>query len=90
MDPPIFGMVPKGKNWKLNNDLPQLIESSLKILDSSNRFFILNTYSPQLKIHELKKMLSKIPDFPNHFESTTLGLKSTSGKELELGDLVRF
>lgn len=90
MDPPIFGMVPKGKNWKLNNDLPQLIENSLKLLDPSNRFFILNTYSPQLPLHDLKKMLPKIPGFPNNFESTTLGLKSSSGKELELGDLVRF
>lgn len=90
MDPPIFGMVPKGKNWKLNNDLPKLVENAMKILDPSKRFFILNTYSPQLPLSDLKTMLSKIPGFPNHFESTTLGLKSPSGKKLRLGDLVRF
>lgn len=90
MDPPIFGMVPKGKKWKLNSDLPKLIESAMKILDISTRFFILNTYSPQLPLSELKKMLSKIPRFPSHFESTTLGLKSSSGRELELGNLIRF
>ncbi len=90
MDPPIFGMVPKGKNWKLNSDLPELIKNVMRILDKSNRFFILNTYSPQLPLEDLKKMLSKIPDFPSPFESKTLGLKSSTGKEIELGDLIRF
>ncbi len=90
MDPPIFGLAPKGKPWKLNQDLPELIENSMKVLDPQNRFFILNTYSPQLPLSELKKMLSNIPGFPNQFESTTLGLKSSAGKELELGNLVRF
>lgn len=90
MDPPIFGLVPKGKNWKLNNDLPELIENAMKILDPVHRFFILNTYSPRLPLQDLKKMLSKVPGFPNHFESTTLGLKSSSGKKLELGNLIRF
>lgn len=89
MDPPIFGLGPKGKNWKLNRDLPELIENAMKLLDPQNRFFILNTYSPQLPQSDLNKMLSKIPGFPNHFESTTLGLKSSLGKELELGNLVR-
>ncbi|GAB5410427.1 MAG: class I SAM-dependent methyltransferase [Balneolaceae bacterium] len=90
MDPPIFGMVPKGKKWKLNSDLPGLVSDVIKILDPSNRFFILNTYSPQLPVAELKKILSKVPGFPSHFESTKLGLKSSNGKELELGDLIRF
>lgn len=90
MDPPIFGLAPKGKPWKLNQDLPDLIGNVMKILDPKNRFFIMNTYSPQLPKSELEKMLTKVSGFPNHFESTTLGLKSSAGKELDLGNLVRF
>lgn len=90
MDPPIFGMSSKGKNWKLNRDLSQLIEQSLKILDPKHRFFILNTYSPQLPKHKLDQLLKNIPGFPAQFESTFLGLKSSSGKELRLGNLIRF
>ncbi|MEQ9307972.1 MAG: class I SAM-dependent methyltransferase [Balneolaceae bacterium] len=90
MDPPIFGLAPKGKPWKLNQDLPDLIKNTLKILHPLDCFFILNTYSPQLPLNDLKKMLSKISGFPNHFESTTLGLKSSTGKKLELGNLIRF
>ena len=90
MDPPIFGLGPKGGQWKLNRDLPGLLENVIKLLDEKNRFFIMNTYSPQLPLPELKRLLSTITGFPDNFKSNTLGLKSTSGKELPLGNLVRF
>ena len=90
MDPPIFGLGPKGGRWKLNRDLPQLLENVMKLLDSEQRFFILNTYSPQLSLSDLKKMLSSVSGFPKNYESTVLGLVSSKGKELPLGNLVRF
>jgi len=90
LDPPIFGMVPKGKNWKLNSDLKPLMENILKILDPNNYFLILNTYSPQLPLHKLKELLGSVEGFPKKYEATLLGLKSTTGKELALGNLVRF
>lgn len=90
MDPPIFGLGPKGGRWKLNRDLPQLLENVMKLLDSDHRFFILNTYSPQLPLSDLKKMLSNISGFPTNYESTSLGLMSSTEKELPLGNLIRF
>lgn len=90
LDPPIFGMVPKGKNWKLNTDLKPLLEDILKILDPDTHFLVLNTYSPQLPLKKLIQLVSSISEFPNKFEVATLGLKSTTGKELELGNLIRF
>ena len=90
MDPPIFGLGPKGKNWKLNRDLPELLQNTMKILDPEQRFFILNTYSPQLSFSELKKMLLNTKEFPKQFESTTLGLRNVYDQELELGNLIRF
>ncbi len=89
LDPPIFGMVRRGKNWKLNSDLQPLMENIVQILDPQNHFLILNTYSPQLQLHKLNDLLSSIDGFPTNYESTTLGLKSTTGKEMELGNLVR-
>ena len=90
LDPPIFGLGPKGKNWKLNRDLPNLLEEIMKILDPTHRFFILNTYSPQLSLADLNQLLRGVPNFPSTFESTTLGLKTTAGAKLELGNLIRF
>lgn len=90
LDPPIFGLGPKGKNWKLNRDLPTLLEEIMKILDPTHRFLILNTYSPQLPLANLNQLLRGVPNFLSTFESTMLGLKSTAGAELELGNLIRF
>lgn len=90
MDPPIFGMAPKGPSWKLNQHLPDLLQEVMKILHPEHRFFVLNTYSPQLPKPALEKMLRSVDGFPKEFESTSLGLKATSGKQLELGNLVRF
>lgn len=90
MDPPIFGLGPKGGRWKLNRDLPGLIANAMKLLDKDNRFFILNTYSPQLPLNQLTHMVRNINDFDKSFEQTILGLTSTSGKDLPLGNLIRF
>ncbi len=90
MDPPIFGMVPKGKAWKLNKDLAPLIEKVMQILDTRHRFFIMNTYSPQLPLDALIKLLGNIEDFPKQYEHTTLGLQSKHQQFLPLGNLIRF
>lgn len=90
MDPPIFGMAPKGPSWKLNQHLPGLLQDVMKLLHPEHRFFVLNTYSPQLPKPALEKMLRSVEGFPKEFESTTLGLMATSKKKLELGNLVRF
>ncbi|OAN61822.1 hypothetical protein A8B79_05220 [Balneola sp. EhC07] len=90
MDPPIFGLGPKGGRWKLNRDLPKLLEDVMKLLDEKNRFFIMNTYSPQLSLNELRHLLSKTNGFPSSYEADTLGLVSSTGKELLLGNLIRF
>ena len=60
MDPPIFGLGPKGGRWKLNRDLPKLIENAMKLLNPDHQFFVLNTYSPQLPLTELKKILNQV------------------------------
>jgi 23S rRNA (cytosine1962-C5)-methyltransferase len=83
-------MVPKGKNWKLNSDLKPLMENIMRILDPDNHFLVLNTYSPQLSLIKLKELLQSVDGFPKNNEATTLGLKSSNGKELELGNLIRI
>ncbi len=90
MDPPVFGLGPKGSRWKLNHNLPRLIENAMKILDPEHRFFILNTYSPQLPLSNLKAILLNMKGFSKKFECTTLGLVSSKKKELPLGNLIRF
>jgi 23S rRNA (cytosine1962-C5)-methyltransferase len=90
MDPPIFGLGPKGGRWKLNRDLPNLLENAMKLLDPEHQFFILNTYSPQLPLAELRKIIGSIDGFPKNYEAEELGLVSSANKKLPLGNLIRF
>lgn len=90
MDPPIFGMGTKKEVWKLEQDLKPLLESTMQIIDKSQNFFILNTYSPKLPMQGLKEMLKETRRFPKQFESGTLALTSASKQTLGLGNLIRF
>jgi len=45
MDPPAFGHGPKGEEWKIERDLPTLIEVCSKLLSVDPLFFILNGYA---------------------------------------------
>lgn len=90
MDPPIHGLGPRGRHWKLTRDLPPLLEQVMQLLDPENRFFVLNTYSPQLTLSGLKEILFSTPGFPNQCKATTLGLQDRSGRPLPLGNLIRF
>ncbi len=90
MDPPAFGYGAKREKWKLEADLKSLLEHSVQLLNPGQHFFILNTYSPKLPMDKLKVILGEIHRFPSTYEAKTLGLKSNHGRELPLGNLIRF
>jgi 23S rRNA (cytosine1962-C5)-methyltransferase len=90
MDPPAFGLGSKNERWKLEDDLPELLDEVMQLLHPKRHFFILNTYSPKLPLQKLKNMLRKIDDFPTKYDSCLLGLKTASGKQIGLGNLIRF
>lgn len=90
MDPPIFGMGAKKEVWKLEQDLQALLEGVMQLIDKQQNFFILNTYSPKLPMHDLKALLKDTRRFPKQFESGTLGLMSSNKQQLGLGNLIRF
>lgn len=90
MDPPAFGYGAKREKWKLETDLKNLLSSAVELLHPKQHFFILNTYSPKLPLEKLEIILSEIPRFPKTYESKTLGLESSYGQKLPLGNLIRF
>lgn len=90
LDPPSFGHGPNTTKWKLDKDLAGMLEMTVKLLDRKDSFFVLNTYSPQLKMEDLQLLLKQLPGFPKSYESKILGIKCKSEKFLPLGNLVRF
>lgn len=90
MDPPAFGYGAKKEKWKLERDLEPLLKKVSKLLQPDAHFFILNTYSPKMKMQELDYLLKNMPACPKNYESSTLALKSKQKLNLPLGNLIRW
>ena len=87
LDPPAWGLGAKGEKWKLEDKIDEMLGATSAIL-AKDGFLIMNTYSPTVDQEVLQELLSIY--FPDR-TSTVQGLhmKTTSGKHLYFGELVR-
>ena len=87
MDPPAWGLGAKGEKWKLEDKVDELLAATASILNEDG-FLILNTYSPTVDQETLKELMTIY--FPQRAASADgLHMKTTSGKHLYFGELVR-
>jgi 23S rRNA (cytosine1962-C5)-methyltransferase len=87
MDPPAYGHGSKGEKWKLEDKIDELMAVAKDILEDDG-FLIMNTYSPTLDV----KMIQSLAEiyFSNRpFEVKELWMKTTTGKDLYFGNLLR-
>lgn len=87
MDPPAWGIGAKKERWKLEDKLDDLMSNAAKILDKKG-FLIMNTYSPKI---DLSLLESKANDHfsKRNFEVVELWMKTSTGKDLFYGNLLR-
>jgi 23S rRNA (cytosine1962-C5)-methyltransferase len=79
MDPPKFGRGSDGQVWKIEDDLPKLLDLCKQILTPSPLFFIINAYSVAFSALTLENLLSeKMKDFGGIASCGELLLKPTS------------
>jgi 23S rRNA (cytosine1962-C5)-methyltransferase len=88
MDPPAFGHGPNGEKWKLEDQIFELVESTLGILSKENSFLILNAYSLGLSSLVIENLLKNFAG--KKLETGELFLPSSSGQKLPLGVFGRF
>lgn len=87
MDPPAWGLGAKGEKWKLENKLEALLASAQGLL-APGGFLILNTYSPTISLADITQLAHQY--FPaKNCEPSELWMKTTTGKELYYGNLLR-
>jgi len=87
MDPPAWGLGAKSEKWKLEDKIDDILASTASIL-TEDGFLILNTYSPTVDQETLKELMTIY--FPQRSASVNgLHMKSSSGKHLYFGELVR-
>jgi 23S rRNA (cytosine1962-C5)-methyltransferase len=86
MDPPAYGLGVNGEKWILEQKLPDLLETSSKLLND-NGFLIMNTYSPKVNNEQIFNIVKS--NFKSkHIEINELWSKSKTDKDLFHGNLM--
>ena len=91
LDPPAFGRGKKSATWKLDRDLPKLMQLVDQVLSSTPEFIILSCHDKAFGNNELQDNLSKIKKFNNgKIETVDLTIKSLDGNDLPSGNCARW
>ena len=98
LDPPAFGRGPKGKGksgsntWKLDKDLPELVELLPDVLARKPAFLLLTCHDPKWPARKLQTLLQHAHGMPRRgiYETQEMVLRSTrGGVDLPMGHSVR-
>lgn len=84
MDPPRFGRGTKGEVWKLQDDLPRLVQACRDILSKTPAFLLLNAYTADLSAIAIGNLLTT-----DNFGELAL-IETTSGRLLPNGIFARL
>ena len=90
MDPPSYGLGPKGERWKLEEHLNEMMKNVLPLLDQKCYCFIINTYSLNLSPLILKNLVKSILPDLKRTECGELYVLSKQTQEMPLGSYLRF
>ena len=74
MDPPSYGRGPKGEIWKLEDELPKLLNMTSKILNKEPLFLLVNAYTTGFSHISLKNMMTQIFGNKHKFTSGEIGI----------------
>lgn len=83
MDPPRFGRGSKGEVWKIENDLPHLLNNAKKLLSPTASCLLVNAYTADLSSVSLYNIVSAIcKDLGGHVTFGELALEESSQQRL--------
>lgn len=90
LDPPSYGHGTRGEVWKLEQNLPELLDLCAELIAASPAFVLLTAHSPGLDARELERILRQ--HFPRGGESEAypMELRTKSGRILPSGMAARM
>jgi 23S rRNA (cytosine1962-C5)-methyltransferase len=90
LDPPAFGHSPTGKAWRIDRDLPPLLENCLALLTPSPAFLLLNTYAQHDTPKSLHRFLAgSLHATPFSIHTQELLLTTPTHRKLSTGVVAR-
>ncbi len=88
LDPPAYGHGPNGENWKLEDEINEML-GNVKLLLEENHFLVLNTYSLGFSSIILDNLLDEHFSKSIKRQTGEIFLQSTTGARLPLGVFAR-
>jgi 23S rRNA (cytosine1962-C5)-methyltransferase len=90
LDPPAFGHGPEGENWKLERDINDMLKSVKQLLDPTENFLLLNTYSLSFSSLIVENLAKSIFRDSKNISFGELYLPDKFDKKLPLGVFVKI
>jgi 23S rRNA (cytosine1962-C5)-methyltransferase len=90
LDPPAFGHGPNGENWKLEDQINDLLKMVAQLLEEEEKFLVLNTYSLGFSSLIIENLMSDIFRLKNKADTGEIFLNSRTNQKLPLGVFGRF
>jgi 23S rRNA (cytosine1962-C5)-methyltransferase len=89
-DPPSFGRGPKGAVWKIQRDLPEMLDLLRSVTDDL-QMLIVSCHTPQMKARDLRQLaVDHFPIDRRGGETLGLKLKNRQKKTLDSGECFRW
>ncbi|TGL58014.1 SAM-dependent methyltransferase [Leptospira ognonensis] len=85
LDPPSFGRGSKGEVWKIEENLPELMDALMELCDHSPKFVILSCHSQGYSPLTLERILSSRMKTKGVYHTDELFIPETSGKKYPSG-----
>lgn len=85
LDPPAYGHGPNGEKWKLEDHILEMMQDVAQLLDESEHFLILNSYSLGFSSVIVENLLKGSLKSVNNLEIGELYLQARAGNKLPLG-----
>ena len=94
LDPPAFGHSPSGKAWRVDRDLPPLLEDCCGLLSENAAFLVLNGYAQHDTPDSFHRLLSgivrhRLPTKRFAIDARELNLIAKGGRTLSTGIVAR-
>ncbi|KAL3915838.1 MAG: hypothetical protein SGPRY_007062 [Prymnesium sp.] len=91
LDPPAFGRGgAKKKEWRIERDLPPLLDSLRLLLGEEPAFVLLSSHDPRWAPSRLEQSIRALDFVDGKITSGTMRLHATSGKHLDMGGYCRY
>ena len=90
LDPPSYGHGTGAEVWKIEKDLPRLMECCASLTGGAPAFFLITAHSPDFPAERLAEILKTFFPRVGPIHSGEMSLRTADGRKLPSGEMARM